>query len=344
MSEITYPLGLMNREVRLVAHPSGIPGENLFEVVESAIPAPAEGQMLIRNSYFSIDPYMRPRTGDARAYAAPFTLGEAMPGGAVGRVSASRHPDFAEGDWVLHTLGWREWALSDGTHAWKVDPSVAPISTALGVLGPPGFTAYYGLFEIGRPKPGETVFVSGASGAVGSAAGQMAKIAGCRVVGSAGSPEKIAWLRELGFDEAFDYRTHPVREGLAGAAPEGIDVYFDNVGGDHLEAALGAMRNHGRVVACGCMSRYAAAEPVEPRNLFMVVTKRLRIEGFLITEHLERFPKFLATAQPWVHEGRLRFRETIIDGIENAPDAFVGLLRGESIGKMLVKVGPAESE
>jgi hypothetical protein len=331
----------MNRELRLVARPSGVPGEELFELAEQPIPEPAKGQLLIRNAYFSVDPYMRPRTGDARSYVAPFTLGEAMTGGAVGRVAVSRHARFAEGDWVLHLLGWREWALSDGSHAWKVDPGVAPVSTALGVLGVPGFTAYYGLFEIGKPKAGETVFVSGASGAVGSAAGQMAKIAGCRVVGSAGSTRKVDWLRELGFDAAFDYRERPVTESLDEAAPEGIDLYFDNVGGDHLEAAIGAMRTRGRIVACGSMSRYDD-ESAAPRNLFMLVTKRLRMEGFLISDHLERFPEFHGRAQSWVRDGRLRYRETVIEGIENAPGAFQDLLRGESIGKVLVKVGPDE--
>ncbi|HLG08610.1 MAG TPA: NADP-dependent oxidoreductase [Gaiellaceae bacterium] len=330
------------REIRLVAHPAGVPGEDLFEVAESAIPDPGEGQLLIRNAYFSVDPYMRPRIGDARAYVAPYTLGEAITGGAVGRVVVSHHPSFAAGDWVLHMLGWREWALSDGKHAWRVDSTVAPVSTALGVLGIPGFTAHYGLNEIGKPQPGETVFVSGASGAVGSAAGQMAKIAGCRVVGCASSAEKVAWLRELGFDGVFDYREQPVRNGLAEVAPEGIDVCFDNVGGDHLEAAIGAMRNHGRIVACGSMSRYGDTEPVAPRNLFMIVTKRLRVEGFLISDHVDRFPEFVAVAEEWVRDGRLRYRETVIDGIENAPAAFLGALRGESIGKMLVKVGPAE--
>jgi len=332
----------VSREIRLVGHPTGFPGEDLFEVAETPIPDPAEGQLLIRNAYFSVDPYMRPRIGDARSYVAPFTLGEAITGGAVGRVAVSRHPGFAEGDWVLHLIGWREWALSDGSHVWKIDPAVAPVSTALGVLGMPGFTAYFGLHTIGRPEPGETVFVSGASGAVGSAAGQMAKIAGCSVVGSAGSPEKVAWLLELGFDDVFNYRERPAREALAQVAPGGIDIYFDNVGGDHLEAAIGAMRNRGRIVACGSMSRYGDGQPTAPRNLFMVVTKRLRMEGFIISDHLDRFPEFLARAQDWVREGRLRYRETVIDGIENAPSAFLGLLRGESIGKMIVKVGPAE--
>ena len=331
------------REIRLVARPAGFPGEDLFEVAETPIPDPGEGQLLVRNAYFSVDPYMRPRMNDVRSYVAPFTLGEAMTGGAVGRVVASRNPAFAEGEWVLHALGWREWALSDGSGVRKVDPEGAPVSTALGVLGMPGFTAYYGLFEIGRPEDGQSVFVSGAAGAVGSAAGQMAKIAGCRVLGSAGSEEKLAWLRELGFDAAFNYRERSAREALAEAAPDGIDIYFDNVGGDHLEAAIGAMRINGRIVACGSISRYNDAEPVAgPRNLFMVVTKRLRMQGYIISDHYDRFPEFLARAQEWLRDGRLRYRETVIDGIENAPVAFLGLLRGENVGKMLVKVGPDE--
>ncbi len=333
----------VSREIRLVARPTGFPDEELFEVAEAPIPDPADGQILIRNAYFSVDPYMRPRMNDVRSYVAPFTLGEAMTGGAVGRVVASRNERLAEGDWVLHQLGWREWALSDGSGLRKVDPSLAPVSTALGVLGMPGFTAYYGLFHIGKPEPGDTVFVSGAAGAVGSAAGQMAKIAGCRVIGSAGSPEKIAWIRELGCDGAFDYHDTPVGSALRELAPDGIDVYFDNVGGDHLEAAIGAMRNHGRIVACGSISRYNDVEPTPgPRNMFMVVTKRLLMQGYIISDHYEHFPAFIEKATEWVREGRLAYRETVIEGIENAPNAFVGLLRGENLGKMLVQVGPTE--
>jgi hypothetical protein len=333
------------REIHLVARPQGFPGEDLFELAETSIPDPGEGQLLVRNAYFSVDPYMRPRMNDVRSYVAPFTLGEAMTGGAVGRVAASRHPGYAEGDWVLHGLGWREWALSDGSGMRKIDPAGAPVSLSLGVLGMPGFTAHYGLFELGQPKEGETVLVSGAAGAVGSAAGQMAKIAGCRVIGSAGSSEKLAWLRELGFDDAFNYRERPVREALAAAAPDGIDIYFDNVGGDHLEAAIGALRTHGRVAACGSISRYNDVEAAPgPRNIFMVVTKRLKIQGYIISDHYDRFPEFFAKAQEWVRDGKLRYRETVIEGIENAPRAFLGLLRGENLGKMLVKVGPDESD
>jgi NADPH-dependent curcumin reductase CurA len=333
----------VSREIRLVARPRGFPEEELFEVAETPIPDPAEGQVLVRNAYFSVDPYMRPRMNDVRSYVAPFTLGEAMTGGAVGRVAASRDERYAEGDWVLHYLGWREWALADGTALWRLDPEAAPVTTALGVLGMPGFTAWYGTFAVGLPQEGETVLVSGAAGAVGSAAGQMAAIAGCRVLGSAGSAEKLAWLRELGFDGVFDYREQSPREALAELAPDGIDIYFDNVGGDQLEAAIGALRTRGRVVACGSISRYNDAQPAPgPRNMFLVVTKRLRIEGFIIRDHYDRFGEFVGEAAEWVRDGRLRYRETVVEGIENAPKAFLGLLRGENIGKMLVKVGPAD--
>ena len=333
----------VSREIRLVARPQGVPGEDLFEVAETPIPDPADGQLLIRNAYFSVDPYMRPRMNDVRSYVAPFTLGEAMTGGAVGQVVASRNATHPEGSWVVHGLGWREWALSDGSGLRRIDPSVAPVSTSLGVLGMPGLTAYYGLFELGEPKEGETVFVSGAAGAVGSTVGQMAKIAGCRVVGSAGSEEKLDWLRELGFDEGFNYHERRVREALAELAPDGIDIYFDNVGGDHLEAAIGALRRGGRVAACGSISRYNDVEPTPgPRNMFMVVTKRLRIQGYIVSDHFDRFGEFHAKAQEWVRDGKLHYRETVVEGIENGPLAFLGLLRGENIGKMLVKVGPSE--
>jgi NADPH-dependent curcumin reductase CurA len=333
----------VGREIRLVARPRGFPDEELFEIAESPIPEPSDGQVLIRNAYFSVDPYMRPRMNDVRSYVAPFTLGEAMTGGAVGRIAVSRSPRHAEGDWVVHQLGWREWALSDGSGLRPIDPAAAPVSTSLGVLGMPGFTAWYGLFEIGRPKEGETIFVSGAAGAVGSAVAQMARIAGCHVLGSAGSSEKVAWIRELGCDAAFDYRERSPREALADLAPDGIDIYFDNVGGDHLEAAIGALRTYGRVVACGSISRYNDAEPTPgPRNMFMVVTKRLRLQGYIITDHGDRFGEFARQATEWVRDGRLQYRETIVEGIENAPSAFLGLLLGQNIGKMLVAVGPAE--
>jgi hypothetical protein len=326
-----------SREIHLAARPHGVPQPTDFDLVDVDVPDPDDGQVLIRNAYVSVDPYMRGRMNDAKSYVPPFALGEALTGGAVGQVVASRNGRVEEGSWVVHNLGWRELALSDGTGLLGVDPAVASVSTALGVLGMPGLTAYVGLLDVGRAQEGETVFVSGAAGAVGSVVGQIARLKGCRVIGSAGSAEKVAWLRELGFDEAFDYREVTAREALK----EGIDLYFDNVGGPTLEAALAALRMRGRVVACGAISQYNATElPSGPRNLFLVVTKRLRIEGFIVSDHFDRMPAFLGEVAPWVRDGSVRYRETVVDGIENAPAAFIGLLAGENIGKMLVRVGP----
>ncbi|MCS7007801.1 MAG: NADP-dependent oxidoreductase [Thermoleophilia bacterium] len=331
-----------SREVRLRSRPRGRVRESDFELVEVEVPAPQDGEILVRNAYLSLDPYMRPRMSEGRSYLPPYELGETLTGGAVGCVVESRSPRFAPGDWVLHDRGFREWALCEETGVRAIDPAAAPVSTALGVLGMPGLTASHGLFEIGRPKEGEVVYVSAAAGAVGSAAGQMAKIAGCRVIGSAGSSEKVAWLRELGFDAAFDYRERPPGEALRALAPEGIDIYFDNVGGEHLEAAIGAMRAYGRIVACGAIALYEETKPPPgPRNLFLVVTKRLTMQGFIVSDHFSEFPAFLERAREWLREGRLRARETIVEGIENLPAAFVGLFAGESIGKLLVRVGPA---
>ena len=325
------------REVRLVARPHGAPVPDDFDVAEVDIPDPPEGGVLIRNAFMSVDPYMRARMNEAKSYAASYELGEPMYGGAVGQVVASRSDHWQEGDWVVNYLGWREWAVSDGAGLLPADPSLAPVSAYLGVLGMPGLTAHYGLLELGKPREGETVFVSGAAGAVGSAVGQIAKLRGCRVIGSAGSAEKVAWVKELGFDEVFDYRETSAREALA----DGIDVYFDNVGGETLEAALDAIRLRGRIVACGAISGYnATRRQPGPGNLFYVVTKRLRMEGFIISDHYDRFPAFLAEMSGWVRDGSVRYRETIVDGIENAPAAFIGLLEGENIGKMLVRVGP----
>jgi len=326
-----------SREIHLAARPRGVPRPTDFSLVEVDVPDPAEGQVLIRNAYISVDPYMRGRMNDGRSYVPPFRLREALTGAAVGRVVASRNERVPEGTWVVHDRGWRELALSDGTGLLPFDPSLGPVSTGLGVLGMPGLTAYVGLLDVGRPSEGETVFVSGAAGAVGSLVGQIAKLKGCRVIGSAGSPEKVEWLRELGFDEAFDYREADVREALG----EGIDVYFDNVGGPTLEAALAALRPRGRVVACGAISQYNATElPPGPRNLFLVVTKRLRMEGFIVSDHYDRLPAFVTEVAPWVRDGTVRYRETVVEGIEHAPEAFIGLLAGENVGKMLVKVGP----
>lgn len=316
----------------------------MFEVADVTVPDPAEGELVIRNAFVSVDPYMRSRMNDVRSYVPPYQLGEAMTGGAVGEIVASRNDRWAEGTWVLHNLGWRELSLSDGRGLLPVDPALGPVSTALGALGMPGLTAWYGLTRLGEPAAGEVVWVSAAAGAVGSVAVQLAKLAGCRAVASAGSAEKLAWLRELGADAVFSYRERPLRESLRDAAPEGIDVYFDNVGGEHLEAAIGAMRKHGRVVACGAISRYNDVElQPGPRNLFQVVTKRLTVRGFIVADHFDLLGEFLAEMGPLVRDGSIRTRETIVDGIERAPEAFLGLLRGDNVGKMLVRVGPEPS-
>jgi len=256
-------------------------------------------------------------------------------------VVASRNDRWPEGTWVQHDLGWREAAILDGRGVRAVDPAVAPVSTALGVLGMTGFTAYVGIDDIGGVGEDDTVFISGAAGAVGSVAAQLARVRGARAIGSAGTPDKVAWLDELGLDAAFDYRETETRQALRELAPKGLDVYFDNVGGETLEAAIGAMRLSGRIVACGSISRYNATEALPgPRNLFMMVTKRLRMQGFIVSDHADRFPAFLAEVAPLVAEGTIRHRETIVDGIERAPEAFIGMLDGANVGKMLVRVGP----
>ncbi|HYI99382.1 MAG TPA: NADP-dependent oxidoreductase [Thermoleophilaceae bacterium] len=330
------------RELRLASRPQGEPTEANFELAETPIPEPGPGQVLIRNSYLSVDPYMRGRMRDVKSYIPPFEVGAVLDGGAVGQVIASNGGPFEEGAWVQHLGGWREHALSDGAGAYRVDPQLAPVSTSLGVLGMPGLTAYAGLTEIAPTAEGETVYVSAAAGAVGSTAGQIARLRGCRVVGSAGSREKVEWLTgELGFDAAFDYREHDVATALREHCPKGIDVYFDNVGGDHLSAALARMRTFGRIALCGAVSQYNEERPQPgPENFVAVLVRRLRIRGFIVFDHGDLMRPFLEEVGAWVRSGELRYRETIVDGLENMPSAFVGLLSGENIGKMLVRVGP----
>ena len=324
------------REIVLAAHPKGEPQESDFEVRTAADAEPGDGEVLVRNVFVSVDPYMRGRMTGIKTYVAPYEVGSPIGGGAVGRVVESRHDGFAAGDWVSSMLGWCEQGIVEGEKLRKLDPSLAPPSTALGVLGMTGLTAWFGLVKVGRVKEGETLYVSGAAGAVGSAAAQFAKLKGLRVIGSAGSDEKVDWLGSLGV-EAFNYKETPVKEALAG----GIDVYFDNVGGEQLEASLSALRPFGRVIACGAISRYNDQVPSPgPRNLGFVVTKRLRIEGFIVSDHASSFGEFAAEVGPWVADGKVACRETIVEGIENVPAAFAGLFRGDNIGKMLVRLGP----
>jgi NADPH-dependent curcumin reductase CurA len=329
-------------EIHLVARPRGAPRQSDFAVVEVAVPDPGPGQVLVHNRFISVDPYMRGRMRDAESYVPPFALGVVMTGMAVGEVVASQSPDLAVGDSVLHDLGWREYALGTAAAFRRVPASDAPLSAWLGMLGMVGLTAWVGMLEIAALKPGDVVFVSGAAGAVGGLAGQIAKLRGAaRVVGSVGSAAKVRYVcDELGFDAAFNYHEGSPAQLLAATAPDGIDVYYDNVGGEHLEAAIGALRPHGRAALCGAISQYNADAPAPgPRNLALMIGKRLTLRGFLVGDHVDRRAAFLAEVGGWLAEGRIRLAETIVDGVENAPAAFIGLMRGENVGKMLVRVG-----
>ncbi|WP_413757057.1 NADP-dependent oxidoreductase [Streptomyces sp. MMBL 11-3] len=335
----TAALPAVNREWHLVSRPVGWPKPEDFALVEAELKQPGPGQVLVRNKHLSVDPYMRGRMSAAKSYAAPYELGKAMQGGAVGEVVASNSADVAVGDHVLHSFGWREYATFDAKHAVKVDPQAAPLTTYLGVLGMTGLTAYAGLLRTAAFKEGDVVFVSGAAGAVGSQVGQLAKLKGAsRVIGSAGSDEKVELLvKEYGFDAAFNYKNGSVSEQLRKAAPDGIDVYFDNVGGDHLEAAVGSLNLHGRIAVCGMISVYNNTEPAPgPKNLARLIATRGRIEGFLVGDHYDLQPQFVEEVGPWVASGDLKYRETVVEGIENTLEAFLGVLRGDNTGKMIV--------
>ena len=330
----------LSREFRLKNRPVGTPTENDFELTEVLIPEVREGQILVRNAYMSVDPYMRGRMGERESYIAPFEIGKPLSGGAVGQVIESRAVQFQEGDHVLSNMGWREFFVTDGSDLVRIDPDVAPVQNYLGILGMPGLTAYVGLLDIGKPREGETVFVSAAAGAVGSLACQIAKIKRCRVVGSTGSEEKIAWLtEEAGIDAALNYKTiENLTEDLRRLCPEGVDIYFDNVGSTHLEAAIECMNNNGRIVLCGMISVYNATRPPRaPRNLISAIPKRLTLKGFIVHDHNDRLFDFTEDMSRWIKEDRIKWKETVVQGIENAPKAFLGLFTGESFGKMLVK-------
>jgi NADPH-dependent curcumin reductase CurA len=332
------------REFHLASRPHGLPTADNFALVEVDVAEPGDGEVLVRNLFMSVDPYMRGRMNDVRTYAPPFEIGEVMHGGAIGEVIASNAPSHKVGDAVVHNLGWREFAVLPAEHASRVDAAAAPLSQYLGLLGMPGLTAYVGLLDVGAFVPPDIVFVSGAAGAVGSAAGQFARLlgSGC-VIGSAGTDEKVEHLtRHLGFDAAFNYRSGPVAELLADAAPEGIDVYFDNVGGEHLEAAIGALRPHGRIAACGAISGYNATEPPPgPHNMSLIVGKRLTMRGFIVSDHADRQADFAARAGGWLREGLLHAPESVVDGFEHAPEAFIGMLQGANLGKAIVRLTSA---
>ncbi|MGH3630427.1 MAG: NADP-dependent oxidoreductase [Sciscionella sp.] len=328
-------------EIRLASRPHGAPTQDNFHLVEVDLPKPEAGQVLVRNMVMSVDPYMRGRMSDAKSYVPPYVVGEALSGAAVGEVIESTVDTVNSGDLLLHSYGWRTHAALDPTKSVVLDRSAAPISAYLGVLGMPGMTAYVGLVKIAEFRKGDTVFVSGAAGAVGSAVGQLARLRGAtRVIGSAGSAAKVAYLtEELCFDAAFNYKEAPVRESLRAAAPDGIDVYFDNVGGEHLEAAIGALNDFGRIAACGAISAYNATEaPAGPRNMSAFVKSRLKMQGFIVGEHPELRESFFAEVAPLVANGRLKYSETVVAGLPNAPQAFIDLLNGANTGKMIVTI------
>ncbi len=335
-----------SREIRLKSRPEGMPSPTNFDLVTVDVPDPGPGQVLVRNSYMTVDPYMRGRMMDRKSYVPPFQIGEALSGGAVGQVvAAGAGAPFKTGDHVMSMAGWREWFVSTGAEMMqKVDPIPGiGIQSYLGALGMPGMTAYAGLLRVGEFKPEDSVFVSAASGAVGQIVVQIAKAKGSRrVVGSAGSDAKCAYLKEIGCDEAINYKTcGDLNAAVAKAFPDGIGVYFDNVGGAHLEAAIGNMRQFGRLAECGMIEQYNATEPPPgPRNMIMTVGLSLTIRGFIVTNHYDMLPDFMRDMAKWTAEGKMKWRETIADGIEKAPEAFIGLFKGENFGKMLVRVGP----
>jgi NADPH-dependent curcumin reductase CurA len=333
-----------NREIRLKKRPVGLPSAGDFELAETPIPTPAAGQVLVRNIYMSVDPYMRGRMVDRESYTPPFQIGETLSGGAVGQVTASNgNAAFKVGDYVSNFSGWREWFVSPGGDLQKVDPALAPLSAYLGTFGMPGLTAYAGLLKVGELKEGERVFVSAASGAVGAVVCQIAKNKGCYVVGSAGSDDKCDWLvKEARVDKAINYKTcGDLSAAVRAALPQGIDVYFENVGGAHLEAALANMRPQGRIAVCGMIGQYNATTlPPGPGNIIAVIPLRLTIKGFIVSDYGALMGDFIRDMSGWAKAGKLKWRETILDGIENAPKAFIGLFSGDNMGKMLVRLGP----
>jgi len=336
----------VNRRIVLAARPVGEPKDSDFRLETGPVPQPADGQVLLRTVYLSLDPYMRGRMSDARSYAPSVALGETMVGGTVCRVAASRHPDYAEGDWVLAQSGWQDYAVSDGTGLLPLGRDPAHPSWALGVLGMPGFTAYMGLLDIGRPQAGETVVVAAATGAVGAVVGQIARLKGCRVVGIAGGADKCRYaVQELGFDACLDHRADDLAQRLAEVVPDGIDVYFENVGGKVFQAVLPLLNPRARVPVCGLVADYNATGLPEgpdrvPQLMRTVLSRRIHMQGFIIfLDYGHRYDEFRTAMTAWVDEGRIKYREDVVEGLSQAPRGLIGLLRGENAGKRIVRVG-----
>lgn len=327
-----------NRRIVLASRPTGAVTDENFRLETDAIAPVGEGQLLVRNKWLSLDPYMRGRMNDARSYAAAQPLNETMIGGTAGEVVESRHPKFSVGDQVVGYLGWQEYGISDGKQLMKVDTRQIPLSAYLGVVGMPGVTAWYGLNRIIEPKAGETIVVSAASGAVGSVVGQLARLAGCRAIGIAGGLEKCRYVTdELKFDACIDYKTKDVAKALKDTAPAGVDGYFENVGGEIMEAVLPRMNAFGRIALCGLIAGYGG-EPIPIRNPTWFLISRLKLQGFIVSEHLDLWPAALTELAGHIAAGRIKYRETIAQGLENAPAAFIGLLQGRNFGKQLVKL------
>ena len=335
----------INRRFLLASRPNGAPAPDNFKLEQSPVPAPAAGQVLLRTVYLSLDPYMRGRMSDAPSYAAHVEIGEVMVGGTVSRVEASEHADYKPGDLVLSYSGWQDYALSDGKGLTKLDAKLGKPSYALGVLGMPGFTAYMGLLDIGQPQAGETVVVAAATGAVGSVVGQIAKLKGCRVVGIAGGADKCKYaVQELGFDACIDHRAADFPQQLAAACDKGIDVYFENVGGAVFSAVLPLLNLHARVPVCGLIANYnAAGKPEGPDHLpglmGKLLVRRIKMQGFIIFDYYHRYQEFFKDMSGWLAAGKIKFREDVVDGLENAPQAFIGLLEGKNFGKLVIRAG-----
>jgi NADPH-dependent curcumin reductase len=330
----------VNHQFRLAARPQGMVGREHFDYVEEPIPALEEGQVLVKISYVSLDPAMRGWMNDGRSYVPPVQIGEVMRAATAGQVVESKSDKLAVGDYVSSWLGVQEYAVCDESAAFKVDTSAVPLATYVGALGMPGITAYFGLLDVGAPKEGETVVVSGAAGAVGSVVGQIAKLKGCRVVGIAGGPEKCEWVRgELGFDAAIDYKSEDVGAALREHCPEGVDVYFDNVGGDILDAALTRLARGARVVICGAISQYNNLDAMKgPSNYMSLLVNRARMEGFVVIDYMSRAPEAVREMAGWIAEGKLVAREDVVEGFERFPEALGKLFAGENIGKLVLKV------
>jgi NADPH-dependent curcumin reductase CurA len=334
---------LVSKEIRLKSRPIGMPKAENFELASTEVRQPADGEVLVRNIWMSVDPYMRGRMMDRESYVPPFQLGEVLQGGALGQVVESKSDKLKVGDFVQSMWGWREYETNKAETFQKVDPELGPLQAYLGTLGMPGLTAYTGLFKIGEMKDGDAVFVSAASGAVGQIVCQLAKAHGCYVVGSAGSDEKCDWLvKEAGIDKAINYKTcGDLNKAVAAAFPKGIDVYFENVGGAHLEAAIDNMKQFGRLALCGMISQYNDTTPSPgPSNIMLAVGKSLKLQGFIVSNHFDLLPAFLKEMAPLIKSGKMKWQETIENGIENAPKAFLNLFTGSNTGKMLVKIGP----